>query len=324
MSQHLIIENKQVQLELEGKALRILYPARKPTSIPLRMLEQITLLANIEVPVYLLHKLTQNGVSVGVLNRRTPDAFTECVSHQHGEFKRREKQYALIHDPLSRLNASRSLVAAKLQSQSDYLVQLSRSHQRQRRRLLQCQQGIEALIPALNKANAKQLLGMEGTAARIYFSGYTQVFDQKWCFLGRNKRPPKDPVNALLSLGYTLLTREASSALYQAGLDPAFGFYHKVSSGRHSLACDLVELYRSRVDRLIYQLLQNKQLTPHHFGYQLEACLLNKEGRKLFFPLYQKGMKSCRRALRLTAHLWAKELMAAPLPHWYTAEETEE
>lgn len=314
MSQHLIIENKAVRLKLEGKALNILYPDRKPASIPLRMLEQLTLLANIEVPVQLLHKLAQDGVSVGFMNIRNPEIFTECINQQHGEFKRREKQYGLIHMPAYRIHASRLLVRAKLQSQSNYLKQLSTTCFRQRRQLLTGQKAIEDLLSGLDDAEPQQLLGIEGTAARLYFSSFTRVFVSDWGFTGRNKRPPKDPVNSLLSLGYTMLTREASRALYQAGLDPAFGFYHKVSSGRHSLACDLAELYRTRVDQLVYELLKDHQLSPQHFGYQLEACMLTKEGRKIFFPLFQRQMASCRRALRLKAHQWAKELMAAPLP----------
>lgn len=316
MSQHLIIENKDVRLKLEGKALNIVYPDRKPASIPLRMLEQLTLVANIEMPVQLLHKLAQHGVSVGLMNSRNPDIFTECINQQHGEFKRREKQYALIHAAPYRLHASRQLVFAKLQSQSQSLLQLSQQRPQQRRLLLKGQQAIECMLPALNDATHKQLLGLEGTAARLYFKSYTGVFSPDWDFTGRNKRPPRDPVNALLSLGYTMLTREASRALYQVGLDPAFGFYHKVSSGRHSLACDLAELYRCQVDHLVYQLLDSGKLRRSHFGYQLNACLLTKEGRKIFFPAYQTDMKSCRRALRMTAHCWAKTLMAAPLPDW--------
>lgn len=316
MSQHLIIENKAVRLKLEGKALNIVYPDRKPASIPLRMLEQLTLVANIEIQVQLLHKLAQHGVSVGFINSRNPEIFTECINQQHGEFKRREKQYALIHSPSHRLHASRQLVFAKLQSQSQHLLQLSQQRHSQRRLLLKGQQAIECLFPALHDASYQQLLGLEGTAARLYFNSFTGVFSPSWDFTGRNKRPPKDPVNALLSLGYTMLTREASRALYQAGLDPAFGFYHKVSSGRHSLACDLAELYRCQIDHLIFQLLDNGKLSLRHFGNQLNACLLTKEGRNIFFPAYQTGIKSCRRALRLTAHRWAKEMMAVPLPDW--------
>lgn len=317
MSQHLIIENADVRFKLEGQALNIIYPDRKPTSIPLRMLEQITLLANIEVPVQLLHKLAQQGIGISVMDRRNHNALTHCISHTHGEFKRRERQYALIHDPKICLDASRSLIKAKLMSQSEHLLELGKKHFRHRRKLLQGQQGIEAIIPSLQEANSQQLLGMEGTAARLYFQSYCQVFPEQWGFHYRNKRPPKDPVNALLSLGYTLLTREASQALYRVGLDPAFGFFHKVSSGRHSLACDLAELYRCEVDRLVLRLVESGQIKTTDFGYQLEACLLNKEGRKLFFPRFQKEMTTCRRALRITAMQWVNSLMAAPLPHWH-------
>ena len=165
-----------------------------------------------------------------------------------------------------------------------------------------------------------QLLGVEGSAARIYFKAYSSFFNSKWDFNSRNKRPPKDPVNALLSLGYTMLLREVDQTLQRVGLDPAFGFYHKTSHGRSSLACDLLELYRTQIDFFVYELLAEQVLKSEHFTYQLNACLLTKEGRSRFFPAYQKAMKPCRRALRLTALQWVQRLLATPKPHWMTEE----
>ena len=98
-------------------------------------------------------------------------------------------------------------------------------------------------------ADLASLRGLEGVAAREYFQALTEVLPKSLGFHGRNRRPPKDPFNAVLSLGYTLLQAEASIALYGAGLDPYVGFYHALEYGRESLSCDVVEALRPEVDR---------------------------------------------------------------------------
>lgn len=320
MSQHLIIDNKNIQLKLEGKALNILYPDRKPASIPLRMLEQVTLLANIEIPVHLLHKLAQHGISISVINPRNQNTVTTCLNHQHLDYARREQQYALMHDRNLCRQASSELVQAKLLSQIQLLQRLAHRRPQFKAEAQHAEKAIHNLLPSVHNMPRSQLLGLEGSAARIYFQAYGSFFNSKWNFNGRNKRPPKDPVNALLSLGYTMLLREVDQTLQRVGLDPAFGFYHKTSHGRSSLACDLLELYRTQIDLFVYQLLAEQVLKPEHFAYQLNACLLTKEGRSRFFPAYQKAMQPCRRALRLTALHWVQRLLATPKPHWMTDE----
>jgi len=88
------------------------------------------------------------------------------------------------------------------------------------------------------------VLGVEGAGSRDYFAGLAKLLDSSWEFTGRRRRPPPDPINSLLSLGYTLLTQEATAAVEAAGLDPYFGFLHSARVGRPSLALDLVEEFR--------------------------------------------------------------------------------
>ncbi|NLW06102.1 MAG: CRISPR-associated endonuclease Cas1 [Pseudomonadaceae bacterium] len=319
MSQHLIIENKNIQFKLEGKALTIVYPDRKPASIPLRLLKQITLLANVELPAHLLHKLAQQGIGVSILNPRSPQPITTCSNHQHLDYQRREKQYALIHAIKTCNQASYSLVKAKLRSQNQLLLKLAKRRPEYSAKTLLAVKSIQAGLPS-SEFNSSQLLGVEGSAARQYFQAYGRFFNPSWGFEGRNKRPPKDPVNSLLSLGYSLLLSEAEQALQRVGLDPAFGFYHKTAYGRSSLACDLMELYRTQIDFFVYELLAEQTLKPAHFGYQQAACLLTKEGRSRFFPAYHSAIKPTRRALQLTAHRWVALLMDAPNPSWLVKE----
>jgi CRISPR-associated protein Cas1 len=134
-------------------------------------------------------------------------------------------------------------------------------------------------------------------------------------FKGRNRRPPRDPVNAVLSLGYTLLHADAVQSCYAAGLDPLLGFLHEPEYGRESLAADLVEPLRSHVDRLVWRLFRDRALRPEHFSRGEDACLLDKAGRALFYPAYEQAAGPVRRALRRFTVRVARGLPSILLPY---------
>ena len=143
-----------------------------------------------------------------------------------------------------------------------------------------------------------QLRGIEGAAAAGFFQGYTQLFAPTLTFSGRNRRPPRDPVNAALSLGYTLLHAEAVHAAHTAGLDPMIGFFHELDFGRASLASDLIEPLRPQVDQWVWDSFRSEWLRPEHFGREGDACLLGKAGREHFFSAYERFARPRRRLLR--------------------------
>ena len=115
------------------------------------------------------------------------------------------------------------------------------------------------------KASEPAIRGVEGRAARVYFEGLTALFPAELGFTGRNRKPPRDPVNAALSLSYVLLYADAAIAAHQAGLDPFVGFLHKPEFGRHSLACDLMEPARPLVDRFVLDLFESGLFTLKAF-----------------------------------------------------------
>src|SRR5690606_2338070 len=127
------------------------------------------------------------------------------------------------------------------------------------------------------------LMGLEGTAAQAYFQALASMLAASYGFNGRNRRPPKDPVNALLSLSYTLAQQEAESALTAYGLDTGLGFLHSPAYGRARLGCELVEQARPLLDAWVIELFTSSTLTIEHFQYQGEACRLGKAGRQHYF-----------------------------------------
>lgn len=147
-----------------------------------------------------------------------------------------------------------------------------------------------------------------GSAAAGYFEGLSAVFVPSLNFSRRNRRPPRDPVNACLSLGYTLAHFEAVRAAYAAGLDPFVGFYHGLSFGRESLACDLVEPLRAQIDGWVWMLFRDRRLTDEHFNRDKGACLLGKAGRNAFYREHENAAGPLRRALRRSAQTLARRL----------------
>jgi CRISPR-associated protein Cas1 len=134
------------------------------------------------------------------------------------------------------------------------------------------------------------LLGLEGSAAALWYGFLASVLPAGWTLPGRVAHPPTDPVNALLSLGYTFALTRCQTLLAAADLDPLVGFLHEVRPGRPSLACDLVEPLRAPlVDRLVVGMLARRQLTLDSFAQQDKAWRLNPESFKLVLSNFEQA-----------------------------------
>lgn len=153
--------------------------------------------------------------------------------------------------------------------------------------------------------------GIEGAAARGHFAGLAAVLPPALGFAGRNRRPPRDPANALLSLGYTLLHVDAVQACHKVGLDPLLGFCHRPSIRRESMASDLIEPLRPEVDCWVLELLRDRVLRADHFAHDKGACLLCKAGRGIFHGAWAEVAPPWRRWLRTVAGGVARELRLA-------------
>ena len=153
--------------------------------------------------------------------------------------------------------------------------------------------GIETLARDITKSDdVAYLRGIEGTVARTYFSGFGKMILGEFTFEGRKKHPSIDPVNALLSFGYTLVFNEISSLLDGLGFDPYLGYFHEVEYGRASLACDIQEEFRAAVDRFTLYLVNNRMLNKDDF-YQNQkdgSMYLKREAMKKYFSEYEKHL----------------------------------
>ena len=146
---------------------------------------------------------------------------------------------------------------------------------------------------SLEGKNAQmEFMGVEGICSNIYFHSYAQMFSCEFKFEKRSRRPPKNPINVLLSLGYTLLTKEVTNALAAQSFETYLGFLHGIRYGRQSLALDIVEEFRQPViDRLVLKIFNKGMVSKYDFDIPEEGVvILNEDGFRRFCTAYEKWM----------------------------------
>lgn len=304
------IDRKDLQLELDSKRLLIRRPDAGPQGLPLNMLDRVVIHSQVTLDSRLLGSLGQRGIGVTIMHGRAGQRRLQLLCPGHNDARRRLAQYQLWHDADRRLNWSRRLVQAKITAQHKLLRSALARRLDLRHPLSTAMTCLASLVPSLHKATSMEALrGLEGSAAARYFAGFQHLFADSLDFTGRNRRPPRDPVNACLSLVYTLIYHEAVHACHGAGLDPLLGFYHEPTYGRQSLACDVIEPLRPRVDRWIWHIFRKRLLNANHFSREGQNCMLNKSGRRTFFESYEACAGPWRRYLRLHGYQIARALL---------------
>ena len=210
----------------------------------------------------------------------------------HGNVLLRKAQYALSDDEEWSLHVAQLMIAAKIQNYRNILRRYIRDYG-------DCQEVDDAVRVldankryALHAEDKTKLMGFEGIASNAYFEVLPKlILNQKeyFHFNGRNRRPPKDAVNAMLSLAYTVIANDCAAALETVGLDPYVGFLHTLRPGRTSLALDIMEEFRAYLgDRFVLSLINKRQITPKDFLYQGDnGVVMTDNGRKTFITAWQ-------------------------------------
>lgn len=311
----LFIDRRDVTLDVDGPVLLVRHrDETRPMAFPLQNVERVVLAARANLSSSVIHACTRAGVSLVLLNPRSADVVSVTMPWRHGNAARRVAQYALLGSDEFRLKAGARLVRAKIVSQLRTLRRLLGHHPGERRAILRAEERLRAALERIATASdAEKLLGIEGAAARSYFLALSCCTPAALGFSGRNRRPPRDPVNAVLSLSYAILHGDAVKLLCAAGLDPMLGFYHGLSYNRESLACDMVELFRARVDYWALGLFRRQVLRLEHFTHPADsmrdtACLLGKPGRAHYYPEWDLAARGWRKAMRRIAQRWAREV----------------
>lgn len=315
-------------------------PARNE-HIPLIKIDEVVVLGEVTLTAAALHLLLERDIEITFLGR-----YGQFRGRLSPPFSKnaivRMAQYRAHQDMTKRCDLARRFVIGKLTNQRTLLQRYQR-----RQPDAEMRQAIEQMGSLLQQLMAlpigriqtpqqlvggdnrvagtplESILGMEGAGSMAYFSCFGKLFSdpRQWPFPGRVKRPPTDPVNALLSFGYTLLTNKVASAVQMVGFDHFIGYLHSSFYGRPALALDLVEEFRPIiVDSVILTLLNNRILTRDDFLSELGAYRLKDQQRTIFFTQFEKRLNeeiihplfgyrvTYRRCLELQARLLAKTL----------------
>lgn len=282
----LVIDHRETQLTLDGHALRLDMPGAKPRHVPLGLLGLVVVYGRALVGCDVWRALAERQIPAVLQPARGRGASAWVGAALGTTIVLRTAQHRAADRPDLRLSIARGLVAAKIAAQVQAAQRLSVPAETAefRQALRQTQHDTLERLPQAQ--NIAELMGLEGAAAAAWYRWLAAWLPPAWGFHGRNRRPPRDPVNALLSLGYTLLGGDMLGAVQQAGLDPARGFLHGLVPGRESLVLDLIEPLRPSVDVVILGLL-DRVLAPADFTHSDEdGCRLDKEARGRFYQAW--------------------------------------
>lgn len=281
----LSIEKRRLLVSQQGECLH---------KLPLIHISSLMLYGNITITTPAMKRLLSSGIDVVFFSQ-----YGQYQGRLIGPFSKfgmlRQMQYALIQHEHQRLPIAQRIVASKIRNMRTILARYAR---RTGRDITVEIEQLDSLIARAGRTQRiNSLMGVEGRASAIYFQTWRTFLKHDWAFDARRRRPPTDPVNVLLSYGYTLLTHAVESIVTGVGLDPYLGVLHEVNYGRPSLALDLVEEFRAViVDAIVMRVLNNEIITAADFGppdpddtrgYPL---VLSDGGRKRFLTAYEQRL----------------------------------
>lgn len=298
----LYIDSGDIELEVDHGALALRRNGELLQRIPLLQLERCVIGPGVLLKSSMIARLAESGIGLLVAHPRR-GAFAMMAGSPRGEAGRRLGQAAMALHASTQDRWARHWVRLKVTGQARLLKREAERDVAGRATLLRASAQILATAARLRDEpmTVESVRGIEGAASAAYFEALPEVFAPSLGFHGRNRRPPRDPVNACLSLIYTMLQGAAVEAALACGLDPDTGFLHEPAAGRASLACDLVEPLRPAADKLVIELFRLRTLRKEHFHTGDEGCLLGKAGRRAFYEAVEPPLGWMRTRLRRLA-----------------------
>ncbi|GAA3748265.1 type I-C CRISPR-associated endonuclease Cas1c [Salinactinospora qingdaonensis] len=292
----LYVQTQGAGLYLDHDSVRIRTPEdEQRRTLPLRRLDSIVVYGHVTISSELLARCAEDGRGITWMSRGGRFK-SRTEGPTRGNILLRHAQHRIYDIDEQRLPIARSFIAGKIQNSRQVLLRGARDatdpsrQQRIRDTITTCE---EYLTNAEAASSVNELMGIEGNTARIYYEAFALLLrpdNDTGTMNGRTRRPPTDPVNALLSFLYGLTRSLIHGAAEQVGLDPHLGFLHGMRPGRPSLALDLMEEFRPILaDRLALTLLNRRQVRAEHFEkHSGGAVNLTEEGRTIVLTEWQR------------------------------------
>ena len=297
----LYVTTENAWLRKEGENVVVKVEGKQVGRVPIHLLGGIVCFGAVGATPQLIGHCAKNAVSLCFLSRNGR-FLARIEGPVAGNVKLRRSQYHWSDDARLSTGIARDAVLGKLLNQRTVIRRAARDHRKSmteaaRNRLVVCERKLTNAARRASIEQAKNALrGIEGESARVYYSVFDDLIrstDAQFCFESRSRRPPLNPVNAMLSFLYTLLMHDCRSALESVGLDPAVGFLHEDRPGRHSLALDLMEELRPVIaDRVCLSLINRRQVSPGGFSTAVSgAVCMQDKSRKTLLVTYQERKK---------------------------------
>jgi CRISP-associated protein Cas1 len=291
----LFVSTQGSYLLKEGQSVIVNFEKSTLLRLPIHAISGIVCFGNVAISPYLLDLCMRNNVYVSILSK-----YGRFIARIQGPISGnvllRRSQYRKADLEKNVTEVAYAILIGKIANSKTILQRALRDHKDKVdvKKLRSAIQNLNRILRKVDKEKSiDELRGFEGDAAHIYFRVFNNfILSNKdiFIFTERSRRPPLDPVNALLSFTYTLLVNDVCSALESVGLDPAVGFLHRDRPGRPSLALDLMEEFRTGLaDRFVLSLMNRNQIKPEGFSYsKTGSVIMDDENRKTLIVAWQK------------------------------------
>ena len=284
------------EIGCDGERIVVRYASQEIGSAPLSRLDDILIIGNVGITTPALKRLCERGVEVTFLtvHGRYQGRLVGAAT-PHAALRR--LQYRRADDPQWSLAQAQACVEGKLRNARAVLQRFARNRASVEASVHEAASDLSSYIERVGRTTRlSALLGVEGSATARYFSGLRALFGPEWAFNTRSRRPPGDPVNVLLSLGYTLLLHKVTGAVAASGLDPYMGYLHQIDYGRASLALDMMEEFRPLlVDALVLRCCGDGRVTAEDFriGAAGERPVeFSAEGQRRYIAAFEERMRT--------------------------------
>lgn len=289
------VSDPEIYLSLKGQNLNLLKENETVARIPLHNIEAISTFGHQGASPALMSECMKQNISISFFSSN--GRFRgRVIGEVNGNVTLRKKQYRISEDEEKSAKIARHMIVGKIFNCEQILKRTVRDHAL-RVDTNKVMKAIDRLKVSRSEAgnctSLDALRGIEGNAASVYYSAFEECIlnqNEVFYFKTRNRRPPLDPVNAMLSFSYSLLASETAAALEGVGLDSYVGFLHRDRPGRTSLALDVMEELRPIVaDRFVLKMINRQQITRNDFIVkENKAVILTEDARKNFLQLWQK------------------------------------
>lgn len=309
-----------------GEQLKLTRRGQPTETLPVQQVGQLVLHSFSQISTQALHFCVAQGIGVHFISGG--GRYLGSFDTRQGSIQRRIRQYEALSNPDTCLELARKLVTCRAQGQRKFLMRGQRGTKVVSAKLKKAIAQMKALLQQVPKAKSlDSLLGLEGNLAAVYFSALPCLIAEgvppELHFDHRNRRPPKDRFNALLSFGYALLIKDVMNAILTVGLEPALGFYHQPRSQASPLALDLMEIFRVPLVDLLIMGSINKGQWDVRADFEIRGIQvwLSDAGRRKLVGLYERRKEESwkhpvtgysltyRRLLELEVRLLEKEWM---------------